>query len=187
MTRWLQSSLVVLAMAIACGAPPAHHSPVPPVHHESPTTSVAPGTTDMLDDLQQIGVDPTKDTDLSKIDMGKKRKLMRLFTKSLGTDCSGCHADDFKEDTTNKKIARHMWSDFVAVLRDHAGAPIFCDTCHQGKMKIIARDDDKVLAAFMKANYVEKMSRGDKQEHKCASCHGDPFEPDIFKNKFKAE
>jgi hypothetical protein len=184
MTRWLQSSLVVLAMA--CGAPPVH--PIaPPPKLESPKTSIPIGATAMLDDLQQIGVDPTKDTDLGKIEIGKKRKLMRLFTQSLGTDCSGCHEDDFKTDTQNKKIARHMWTDFVAVLRDANDAPIFCDTCHQGKMKVIARDDDKVLAAFMKANYVEKMTRGDKAEHKCATCHGDPFDPDIFKNKFKAE
>lgn len=186
MMRWPQSLLIVM---VACSPPPAHHpTPAPPV--ESPKTSVAIGATDMLDDLQQIGIDPTKDTELSKIDIGKKRKLMRLFAKSLGTDCSGCHADDFAEDTTNKKIARHMWSDFVAVLRDDKGAPIFCDTCHQGKMKIIARDDDKVLAAFMKANYVDKLTLapGAKNtEHKCASCHGDPFDPDIFKNKFKAE
>jgi hypothetical protein len=153
---------------------------------ESPKTSIPPGQTTMLADLRALGIDPAKDTDLGAVDLGKKKKLMRLFTQSLGTDCSGCHADDFKTDTPNKRIARHMWSDFVAKLRDSSGAPIFCDTCHQGEMKILARDDDKILAAFMKANYVEKMTRADQAEHKCATCHGDPFDPDIFKNKFKA-
>ena len=185
MQRALQSG--VLAVLVACGGAAAVKPPPPPPPVEGPKTSVVPGQTDLLDDLQQIGIDITTDTDLTAIDLVKKKKVMRLFTKSLGTDCSGCHADDFKEDTENKRIARHMWSDFVAKMRDQSGNPIFCDTCHQGKMKVLARDDDKILAAFMKANYVEKMTRADKAEHKCATCHGDPFDPDIFKNKFHAE
>ncbi len=184
MTRSLQSSLVILLMACGGGAglpPPVHPTPPPNPPAESPKTSIPPGQTTMLADVQALGIDPTKD-DLTAIELGKKKKLMKLFAKSLGTDCSGCHADDFKADTKNKRVARHMWSDFVAKL----GAPVFCDTCHQGNIKLLARDDDKVLAAFMKANYVEKMTRTDKAEHKCATCHGDPFDPDIFKNKFKA-
>lgn len=170
---------------MACGGAPRANPPVPAV--EGLKASIPPGQTTMLADARAIGIDPTKDTDLTIIDVPKKKKLMRLFAKSLGTDCSGCHADDFKTDTVNKRIARHMWSDFVAKLRDSSGAPIFCDTCHQGKMQMLARADDKVLAAFMKENYVGKMTRADEAEHKCATCHGDPFEPDIFKNRFKAE
>lgn len=187
MQRPVQSAL--LFVLVACGGGAATTNP--PVVQNPPATgataNVAPGQTQMLSDLQTIGIDITKDTDLAALDIDKKKKVMKLFVKSLGTDCGECHADDFKEDTVNKRIARHMWSDFVAKLRDAQGNPIFCDTCHQGKAKIINRDDDKVLAGFMKANYVEKMQRADKAEHKCATCHGEPFQPDIFKNVFHAE
>jgi len=80
-----------------------------------------------------------------------------------------------------------MWSDFVAVLREMDGTPVFCDSCHQGQVKVLARDDDKVLADYMKANYVDRMARADEAAQKCATCHGDPFEPDIFRRRFKVD
>lgn len=186
--RVSRQSIVFAFVVAACGGgavqPP---KPTQPTQAEGPKTSTEPGQTTMLADLQALEIDPTKDTELEKLESAKKKKVMKLFTKALGTDCSGCHEDDFHADTRNKKLARHMWKDFVAILRDAQGNAIFCDTCHQGKMKILARDDDRVLAEFMKQNYVGKLTRADKAEQKCATCHGDPFDPDIFKNKFMAE
>jgi len=182
-----RQTLSILLVLVSCGGgAPAQPPPVvkPP---PSLKTSTEPGPTALLPEVLALGIDPTKDTDLAAIEISKKKKVMKLFTKALGTDCTGCHTDDFRADTRNKKIARHMWKDFVSVLRDAQGNGIFCDSCHQGKMNMLARDDDKVLAEFMKTNYVGKMKRADGAEHKCATCHGDPFEPDIFKNKFKAE
>ncbi|HEY8090258.1 MAG TPA: cytochrome c3 family protein [Polyangiaceae bacterium] len=151
-----------------------------------PKTCVAPGKTTMLPALQRLGIDVAADTDLTALPLAKKRKVMQLFVKALGTTCDTCHEEDFKADTRNKRVARRMWSDFVAVLRETDGAPVFCDSCHQGHVKILAREDDKVLAAYMKASYVERLARADGAEQKCATCHGDPFEPDIFGKRFEA-
>jgi len=162
-------------------------APAPRTTGRGPTTSLATGRTTMLPALQELGIDPRRDADLGAIPLMKKKKLMQLFIKALGTNCEGCHEEDFKADTRNKRIARRMWSDFVAVLRETDGTPVFCDSCHQGQTKILARDDDKVLAAYMKASYVERMARADRAQQTCATCHGDPFEPDIFGKRFGAD
>jgi hypothetical protein len=159
----------------------------PPTPEASLKTSIAPAKSTLLPAVQELGIDVTKDTDLTAIPLAKKRKLMQLFTNALDTTCDTCHEGGFKTDTRNKRIARKMWSDFVAVLREKDGTPVFCDSCHQGHVKTLARDDDKVLAAYMKANFVERMARADGAEQKCATCHGDPFEPDIFRKRFKVD
>ena len=169
------------------GGEAAPAATTPHAAETGPKTSLPPAKTTMLAALQEIGIDLAKDTDLSALPLAKKRKVMQLFIKALDTNCDTCHEDGFKTDTRNKRIARRMWSDFVAVLREKDGTPVFCDSCHQGHVTILARDDDKVLAAYMKASYVDGMVRADEAAQKCATCHGDPFEPDIFRKRFKVD
>jgi hypothetical protein len=73
-----------------------------------------------------------------------------------------------------------MWTHFVRGLRAKGGGAVFCDSCHQGKQKLLARGDKKALAKFMEQNYQDKLERADKKDHSCETCHSDPFEGKIF-------
>lgn len=132
-------------------------------------------------DLKAIGLDLNKLPSLEKMPLATKKKVMPLFQKALGYEgCNGCHAEgDFKKETRNLKIARNMWNSFVVPLREEKGGAIFCDSCHNGKPKILNRSDMTAVGKFMEAEYEDKMSRADKKSHSCGSCHGDPFEPKI--------
>ena len=67
-----------------------------------------------------------------------------------------------------------------AALRDDKGAAtIFCDSCHQGKDKILNRTDLKAVGKYMDEEYVNKMARADKKDHGCSTCHGDTMEMKI--------
>ena len=137
--------------------------------------------TSMTADLQAIGLDAKSLPALSKIEPDKLRKVMRTFTKSLGMKCGDCHNEsDFAAPTPMKKIATHMWDDYVRGLAMNNGAPIYCDTCHQGRRKLLDRSDKKALSKWMDANFVAKLKRVDKKEHGCETCHGDPFEAQIL-------
>jgi hypothetical protein len=174
--------------AVAAPPSPAATSasnPETPVPAVEPKICVDIGTSKMAADVQALGIDLSNPGELPAMDRSRKIKVMQFFVKALGTTCEGCHVPgDPKADTHNKQIARAMWKNFVGGLRDSTGAPIFCDSCHRGHEKILARDDDKTLAKWMKGNYVEKLTRADKADHGCATCHGKPFETDIFKNRF---
>lgn len=135
-------------------------------------------------ELKKLGFDGKKPVvDLEKMDLAAKKKLMPLFTKALGyTECTGCHAadGDYHTSTRNMKISRKMWSQFVAATRDDKGGMIFCDSCHNGATKILNRVDHKAVGGFMHANYVAKLTRADKADNGCATCHGTPLQPDII-------
>jgi hypothetical protein len=165
-------------------AAPAPAAPEKPV---APTTSIAVGSSQMLGELKAIGIDPAHPGDLGKIEMSKKKKLMKLFVKSLGmASCEGCHVPgDFKADTHNKKLATSMWDHFVKGLKAKSGEPVFCDSCHQGHTQLLVRDDKKALSQFMKANYEDKLERSDKKDHSCGTCHSDPFEGKVFAKLWK--
>ena len=79
-----------------------------------------------------------------------------------------------------KTIATHMWDDYVRSLTMESGAPIYCDSCHHGARKILDRKDKKALSKWMDANFVGELSRKDKKDHGCETCHGDPFEGHIL-------
>jgi hypothetical protein len=49
----------------------------------------------------------------------------------------------------------------------------------------LARGDKKALAAFMQANYEDKLERANKKNHGCETCHADPFEGKIFAKLWK--
>src|SRR5258707_3010122 len=101
------------------------------------STEIVPSK--MIADIKAIGVDLASPGDLSKIDMSKKKKLMPFFVKALGfSGCEGCHvAGDFKAPTHNKQMASSMWAHFVRDLRAKGGGAMFCDSCHQGKQKLL--------------------------------------------------
>jgi hypothetical protein len=168
-------------------APPSSSTGAAPSPPHALTASVAFGPSQMLGELKTIGVDPTHPGDLSKMEMSKKRKVMKLFVKALGMEnCEGCHAPgDFKADTPKKKLAGGMWNHFVRGLKTKSGEPIFCDSCHQGHDELLVRSDKKALSAFMKANYEDKLDRTDKKDHSCETCHGDPFEGKVFAKLWK--
>jgi len=136
--------------------------------------------------LEAAGVDVSKPGDLEPLlhDKTKLRAVMESFTVALGTTCSGCHAGsgsrlDYEAETPKKNIAKKMWSEFVVALEKKDGGAIYCDSCHQGKMKFLDRSDDRSLAAWMTENFVGKLARQDGKDHSCATCHGDPFNGDI--------
>jgi hypothetical protein len=126
----------------------------------------------MLGDLQSLGLDPESLPSIAKLDPKALRAVMRLMTKSLGAKCGDCHREaDFALPTPRKKVAAKMWDEFVAKLTFADGAPLFCDSCHQGRMKELDRADKKALADWMDANFVEKLKRKDEKAHACETCH----------------
>jgi hypothetical protein len=126
----------------------------------------------MLVDLQVIGLDPKNLPPIEKLDPRALRAVMKLMTKSLGVKCGDCHREmDFAAPTPLKRVAAKMWDEFVAKLTFADGAPLFCDSCHEGRMKVLDRADKKALAVWMDANLVEKLKRKDEKEHACETCH----------------
>src|SRR4051812_19975775 len=162
-------------------------APSGPEKTAGPSTSVGLAPSQMLTELKAIGIDPAHPGELGKLEMGKKKKVMKLFVKSLGmASCEGCHAPgDFKADTHNKRMATAMWDHFVKGLKTKGGEPIFCDSCHQGHEELLVRGDKKALSAFMKENYEDKLARTDKKDHSCETCHSDPFEGKVFAKVWK--
>lgn len=137
---------------------------------------------EMAAKVKALGIDLTKAPALGKIPMGKKKKLMPLFQKSLGMDaCTGCHVDgDFKAETKNIKIARGMWDNYVSKLRMNDGSALFCDSCHAGNEHTIPRGDEDAVQKQMTEEYEGKLTRADGEEHSCSTCHTDVFEAKIF-------
>ena len=174
------SAAIALPTAVPTVAPTAP-IPLPP---GMPVTSAPLTATKFAAELKKLGFDGTKPmADLEKMDLPTKKKLMPLFQKALGYEsCTGCHAaeGDYHTSTRAMKISRKMWSQFVAAARDEKGGMLFCDSCHNGATKILNRMDRKVVGKFMHENYVAKMTRADKQENGCATCHGTPMQPDII-------
>jgi hypothetical protein len=70
--------------------------------------------------------------------------IMRGFTKALGVKCNFCHVKeegklDYPKWTRRKRIALWMHVHFVQKLRQADGSDVTCNTCHQGKRKILGR------------------------------------------------
>ena len=159
------------------GATPPAASVTPPSGLPKANGTKEIRATAMAADLQALGLDPKNLPELQKLEPEKLRKVMKLFSKSLGVRCNDCHKDDdFKAATPMKQVAIHMWNDWVRRLTFEDGSPLFCDSCHQGKKEMLDRSDKKALSGWMEANFVTKLRRTDKKEHSCETCHGDPFE-----------
>jgi len=144
--------------------------------------------TKLAEELKKAGFDLAKlPPSISKMSDGQKKKIMPFFVKSLGyEDCKGCHVEDVKKKTRNTDIAKHMYDEFVVKMRDDkGGATLFCDSCHQGKPKIINRTDLKAVGKYMDEQYVNRLSHADKKAQECGSCHGDTMEMKIFDKMWK--
>ena len=141
----------------------------------------------LAEDVKKIGIDLSKTPDITKLPLDKKKKVMPILQKALGYDaCTGCHVEgDMKAETRNKKIAREMWNKFVGPLRDEKGGPIFCDSCHNGKNKVLNRADKEAVKKFMETDYEGKLTRADKKEHACSTCHGESMEVAIIDKLWK--
>lgn len=165
-----------------------------PAGTQAPAAGAPPGppfmASKMGDELKKAGFDLAKlPPKIDKMSDAQKKKIMPLFVKALGYEgCNGCHADgDFKKKTRNLKIAEHMYDEFVVALRDEKNAAtVFCDSCHQGKAKMLNRSDKKAVGKFMDEQYVGHMARADKKSHECGTCHGDTMEMAIFDKLWQA-
>lgn len=151
-------------------APPGVDAPPP-----APAAMRAPVATALGAELGALGLDPAKLPPLAQLEGDKLRKVMKLFTRSLGVRCGDCHTDDFAAPTPRKAVASRMWDEFVRGYTKADGAPLFCDSCHQGKLVFLDRRDDRALGAWMKEQYVAGLRGAAGAPHDCKSCHGDPF------------
>jgi hypothetical protein len=132
-----------------------------------------PVPTAFAEDLAKLGLSAEALPPLEKLDPRALRGVMKLIAKSLGASCTDCHEEgDFGTPTPRKRIARHMWNSFAAGLAMKGGAPLFCDSCHQGRTKLLDRSDLNALRAWMDRAFVAKLQRNDSQEHNCETCHG---------------
>jgi hypothetical protein len=136
----------------------------------------------MLEDAKKAGLDLKKIPDFDKMPLATKKKLMPLFQKAMGyADCQGCHVkDDYKAETRHLKITRGMWKHFVVEVRDEKGGAVFCDSCHEGSDKNLDRSDRKAMEKFMEDEYEHKLTRADKKEMECTTCHTDTMEMKII-------
>ncbi len=149
---------------------------------EAPAKSTPVQATKMEAELKKIGINLKKIPELEKLTSAQKKKVMPLLQKSLGYDtCQGCHAEgDFKKETRDMKVAREMWRNFVVPLRSENGGTLFCDSCHSGDEHVLNRSDRKAMQEFMEEEYEHKLSRADKQDMECGTCHGDTMELKII-------
>jgi hypothetical protein len=132
-----------------------------------------PAMTALSGELQAMGLDPKALPPIEKLDPQALRGVMKLMARSLGAKCADCHeTSDFSAPTPRKKVAAKMWDEFVAKLEFAAdGAPLFCDSCHQARLKMLDRSDKKSLSTWMDDNYVAKLRRRDGKDHDCETCH----------------
>lgn len=175
------------ASGVATALPGASGSAasVPPGGSAAPPAVVGPMTpitkSAFAEDLRKLGIDPLKPQPLNKLSPDTIRKLMPTFAKSLGVKCAACHdTDNFKTWTPKKRVASRMWNEFVVGMAMEDGSPLYCDSCHGGKLEFLDRHDKKALSGWMDANFVKKLKRTDKKETSCEGCHGDPFEPNFL-------
>lgn len=194
----LGTSLVVAAFAAACSSASSTGSSTSPTDPADagvePPASMKPLKTsvdaNIVKTLKNAGLDiATLPDSLDTIakDEDKLHAVMETFTTALGVECTGCHKGsgrniDYEAATPKKNVAKKMWANLVRGLKAADGAPIYCDTCHGGKMTFLDRTDPDALGEWMKQNFVEKLVRRDGAEHSCATCHGDPFNGSILES-----
>ncbi len=160
--------------------------PVEPPHPKATAVAmpaIRPST--LLAKLTKVGLDPKALPPMSKLSKEQRLVHMQLFTASLGIPCGECHQEgNPKAETRRTKIARKMWDEYVVKLTMASGDPVFCDSCHQGKVKMLDRTDREALAQWMDENFEHGLKQKDGSEHGCESsqCHKD--EGDQFLTKW---
>ncbi len=131
-----------------------------------------PLATTLAAELTALGLDPKALPPIEKLDPRALRGVMKLVARSTGLKCGDCHsAGDFAAPTPRKKIAARMWDEFVVKLTAEDDGPLFCDSCHQGRTKLLDRSDKKALGVWMKASFVQGLKRRDGAPEACESCH----------------
>jgi hypothetical protein len=114
--------------------------------------------------------------------------FMKSMAASLGIKCSGCHVQvgteiDFEMKTPNMRIAAQMWDRWVVKMQLAGGQPLFCDSCHQGKVEFLVRSTPAevgTLSNWMKQNFVAGIQNKDGSAMTCTSCHGQPFKGEFL-------
>ena len=146
----------------ATGAPPV------------PVVMKAPVATALVADLQAIGIDAHSVPPIDKLEPKALRSVMKLLARSLGVKCQDCHVDgDFAAPTRRKRIAAKMWDEMAAKVTLADGSPVFCDSCHQGRITLLDRTDKKALGKWMDESFVDLLKRKDGKTEECESCHVD--------------
>jgi hypothetical protein len=142
----------------------------------------------LLAELEKVGLKGTSLPKLEELSARQRLPVMEAFSKALGVKCTGCHVSekDLGAETRNKQIARHMWNEFVVPLRLD-GKAAFCDSCHQGSATILQRSDNAAVSRYMKHEFVGKLQTASGDASKCETCHGAPFEPHIFEQRWGAK
>jgi hypothetical protein len=135
-------------------------------------------------ELSAVGLEPEKLPALAELSREQLNKVMSTFTKSTGLTCRECHGSgSLTVDTPHKRLARHMWNDFVRGLALKEGGALYCDSCHQGRAKFLDHAGDhtaghsgeQALSTWMNSEFVQRLARTDRKPHACATCHGAPF------------
>jgi hypothetical protein len=134
----------------------------------------------LLAKLIEGGLDPKNLPELTKLGPAELNKVMTSFKKSLGVECNFCHTANFAADHPMKNVARKMWNENVRGITFDGGA-LYCDSCHQGKAQFLDKSDKKMLASWMDVEYTKRMKRNG-QAQICATCHGEPFNPDFIES-----
>lgn len=136
-----------------------------------------PMNTAMAQDLTEIGLDPKNLPAMAKLEPDKLRKVMKLFSRSLGVQCNGCHLDDLAAATPRKRVAEKMWDDYARGFAMADGSALFCDSCHQGSTTVLDRTDKRALSKWMDASFVAKLKPKAKGASiECTTCHGEDHE-----------
>ncbi len=174
----LKVALALSCLAVACRRPAPAPAPQP-----LPRT----GGTRQTAALAALGLDARDLPELSAVDARTMKPLMDTFDDSLDACCEDCHVkNDPKAPTDAKRIASEMWRRYSRDLVTIDGAPVYCDSCHEGRLRFLDRSDPKALSQWMLANYVRKLRRKDGSRVECSTCHGRPFEPRILENLWHA-
>jgi len=162
-------------------APGASATPSGPLSPASSVEMKPVVASAMVEDLRALGLDAKSLPPIEKLEPRTLRGVMKLMARSLGVKCGDCHQEgDFAAPTRRKKIAAHMWDEFAAKLALSAPAapggaapPVFCDSCHQGRVQLLDRRDKKALSKWMDDNFVTKLDRHDGKSVECETCHVD--------------
>ena len=171
---------VVIGAGLGACAPEPPRAPVAPAAEYRPKPH-APGpmegvrATRMAGVLAAAGLDVKNLPPIEQLSPGQKQKVMRTFTETLGIPCLGCHAEDeFRADTRRKRIAKRMYNEMVRALTLRDGEPVYCDSCHDGTMYMLDRQDTAKLVKHMSETLVGQFARVDGRDHDCSTCHGEP-------------
>lgn len=182
----LAASIAVTAL-VACGggSGPARPALVGPRPEATARASRTPKMSDVVAsqharELEAMGLDARRLPPFESLSRAQVERLMPLFTRSLGVACTDCHAGgDATAPTRMKRMSVRMWNELARPYTFKSGAPLFCDSCHQGQVEVLRRDDKPAVAEWMSVNFTDKLetSTTPAAEIECESCHGDPAEP----------